>query len=264
MYSITETVNFHNFTLYNNLILVCSSIRCYSPNKERYQNNAIIFHLSHSLSAQILLFFPFAFSALCCDPAPGITKDFAPSISVWLADSLPNRVLSAKAAQLSDAAFSLTRDAVVYDPAYFTIPYPNGDVPEGKGVCTDVIIRTYRKLGIDLQKAVHEDMQQHFGLYPKKWGLKKTDTNIDHRRVPNLMTFFSRKGTVKSITKKGDDYVPGDIVAWRLEGGLTHIGVVVNQKSKDRNRYLVVHNIGNGQELSDCLFSYTVIGHYFY
>mgnify|MGYP001163908201 CR=1 FL=1 len=99
---------------------------------------------------------------------------------------------------LSVAALELTLDEVVYDPSYFSIDYPNGEIPKGRGVCTDVIIRAYRKLKIDLQKEVHQDMKQNFGLYPSIWGLKKTDKNIDHRRVPNLMTFFSRKGTVKT------------------------------------------------------------------
>lgn len=166
------------------------------------------------------------------------------------------------AEKLSDAALSLTKDKVVYDPTYFVISYPNGDVPAGKGVCTDVVIRSYRKLNIDLQKEVHEDMMKHFGLYPKQWGLKKTDTNIDHRRVLNLMQYFSRFGTVKSITANEADYIPGDIVCWNLVGGITHIGIVVNKKSTDNRRYLIVHNIGNGQELSDCLFSFKIIGHY--
>ena len=114
--------------------------------------------------------------------------------------------------KLATAAFKLTKDKVVYDPSYFSIDYPNGDVPKGKGVCTDVIIRAYRKLDIDLQKEVHLDMKQNFNLYPKIWGLKKTDKNIDHRRVPNLMTFFSRKGTVKAITKNSKDYISRDVV----------------------------------------------------
>jgi uncharacterized protein YijF (DUF1287 family) len=113
-----------------------------------------------------------------------------------------------------------------------------------------------------LQKEVHEDMLKHFELYPKQWGLKKTDTNIDHRRVLNLMKFFSRVGTVKPITLNTEDYIPGDIVCWNLSGGITHIGIVVNKKSADNKRYLIVHNIGNGQELSDCLFSFKIIGHY--
>jgi len=166
--------------------------------------------------------------------------------------------------RLSQAALQITRDRVLYDPTYFTIAYPDGDVPADKGVCTDVIIRTYRKLGIDLQKIVHDDMKAHFEKYPKLWGLKKTDTNIDHRRVPNLMTFFSRFGTVKPISNNPKDYAPGDIVAWDLGNGLTHIGIISDQKSNAGNQYLVVHNIGRGQELSDCLFSFKIIGHYSY
>lgn len=166
--------------------------------------------------------------------------------------------------QLSDASLSLTKQDVTYDPAYFSIEYPNGDVPSNKGVCTDVVIRAYRKLGIDLQKEVHEDMKVNFGLYPKNWGLSKTDKNIDHRRVPNLMKFFSRFGKVKSISKNTEDYVPGDIICWSLGGGLTHIGLVVDKKSEDQRRYLIVHNIGGGQVLADCLFDYKIIGHYRY
>ncbi|MBX2970837.1 MAG: DUF1287 domain-containing protein [Cyclobacteriaceae bacterium] len=165
---------------------------------------------------------------------------------------------------LSDAAIALTYNQVTYDPSYFSIPYPNGDVPADKGVCTDVIIRAYRKLGIDLQKEVHEDMKRNFSLYPNKWGLTKPDKNIDHRRVPNLMTYFSRFGTTKVISKNPEDYNPGDIVAWNLSGNLTHIGIVINRKSEDGERYLIVHNIGNGQEISDCLFTYKIIGHYSY
>ena len=166
--------------------------------------------------------------------------------------------------QLSDAAIELTKQEVVYDPSYFSIPYPNGDIPEGKGVCTDVIIRAYRKLGTDLQKEVHEDMKANFVNYPKKWGSTHTDTNIDHRRVPNLMVFFARHGTVKKKSDKDEDYEPGDIVCWDLGGGITHIGLVVNKKSPDEKRYLIVHNIGGGQVLADCLFKYKIIGHYRY
>ena len=166
--------------------------------------------------------------------------------------------------KLSEAAILLTKQEVTYDPSYFTIKYPNGDVPINKGVCTDVIIRAYRKLGIDLQQCVHEDMKAHFEKYPKTWGLKKTDTNIDHRRVPNLMVFFTRQGKEKSISNKPEDYLPGDIVCWNLGGAITHIGLVANKKSTDGNRYLVVHNIGAGQVLADCLFEFKIIGHYTY
>jgi len=165
---------------------------------------------------------------------------------------------------LALAANQLTNNNVVYDPSYFSITYPNGDVPKGKGVCTDVIIRAYRKFGVDLQVEVHEDMKTNFSTYPKIWGLKQTDKNIDHRRVPNLMTFFERFGIVKAITKNADDYVPGDIVCWNLGGATTHIGIISNKKSVDEKRHLVVHNIGAGQVLEDCLFNYKIIGHYQY
>jgi uncharacterized protein YijF (DUF1287 family) len=166
--------------------------------------------------------------------------------------------------QLADSAITLTENKVFYDPAYFQIPYPNGDVPSNKGVCTDVVIRTYRKLNIDLQKLVHEDMKTNFHKYPRNWGLSKPDRNIDHRRVPNLMTFFSRFGTLLKTTVNAKDYNPGDIVCWNLGGGLTHIGLVVNKKSVDGERHLIVHNIGNGQVIEDVLFSYEIIGHYRY
>jgi len=166
--------------------------------------------------------------------------------------------------QLADSALTLTKQRVVYDPAYVRIAYPNGDVPADRGVCTDVIIRAYRKVGIDLQKEVHEDMKAHFSKYPKIGGATKTDTNIDHRRVPNLMTFFSRHGETKPISDKAGDYLPGDMVCWNLSGGIRHIGIVVDKKSSDGKRYLIVHNIGAGQVLEDCLFRFKIIGHYRY
>ena len=165
---------------------------------------------------------------------------------------------------LSDCALELTKQDVTYDPSYFSIDYPNGDVPSDKGVCTDVVIRAYRKMGVDLQKEVHEDMKANFSLYPKIWGLKRPDKNIDHRRVPNLMTYFKRQGAEKPITKDASDYKPGDVVSWNLGGAITHIGIVVNKKSSDGKRYLIVHNIGGGQVLEDCLFDYRIIGHYRY
>jgi uncharacterized protein len=166
--------------------------------------------------------------------------------------------------KLSDAAIALTKDHVVYDPSYFTIGYPNGDVPSGKGVCTDVVIRAYRKLGIDLQQKVHEDMKGNFSKYPQRWKLTRPDKNIDHRRVPNLMTFFSRFCEELSISQTAADYKPGDIVCWNLGGAITHIGVVVNKKNADGKRFLIVHNIGGGQVVEDVLFSYKIIGHYRY
>lgn len=166
--------------------------------------------------------------------------------------------------RLSRAALSLTQEEVVYDPSYYSIDYPGGDVPAGRGVCTDVVIRAYRILDIDLQKEVHEDMQSHFSIYPQMWGLNAPDSNIDHRRVPNLMKFFERFGRVKNISTEAQDYIPGDVVCWNLGGAVTHIGIVANRMSADGKRNMVVHNIGGGQVLADCLFEYRIIGHYFY
>jgi len=165
---------------------------------------------------------------------------------------------------LADSAQSLTRDHVIYDPSYFSIDYPNGDVPVGKGVCTDVIIRAYRKIGVDLQRLVHEDMRKNFNSYPQNWGLSTTDRNIDHRRVPNLMKFFERQGASLDISENPRDYKPGDVVSWSLGGGLTHIGIVANSKSDNRERHLIIHNIGGGQVAEDILFDFEIIGHYRY
>lgn len=166
--------------------------------------------------------------------------------------------------KLADSAFTLTLQEVEYDPSYFQIKYPNGDVPPNRGVCTDVVIRAYRKMGIDLQKEVHIDMSRNFSVYPKSWGLKRPDKNIDHRRVPNLMTYFKRHGQVKKISNDPKDYQPGDIVCWNLSGGITHIGIVSNKKSNQPDRYLIIHNIGAGQVLEDCLFNFKIIGHFAY
>lgn len=164
--------------------------------------------------------------------------------------------------QLATCALELTHDKVIYNPAYFTIAYPGGDVPSEFGVCTDVVIRALRKLNIDLQKEVHEDMKAHFSKYPNKWGLTKPDKNIDHRRVPNLMTYFARKGYELPVSQQGSEYLPGDIVTWNLGGAITHIGIVSNVKSHDGKRYQIVHNIGAGQVLEDMLFNFKIIGHY--
>jgi uncharacterized protein len=187
---------------------------------------------------------------------------FAILISALLVATLCIYAQSDFATKLSSAALELTKDQIEYDGSYFKISYPNGDVPAGKGVCTDVIIRAYRKLGIDLQKNVHEDMKNNFSAYPKNWGMKTTDRNIDHRRVPNLMVYFTRHGEKLSITNSPSDYKYGDIVTWDLGRGITHIGIVVNKKSEDGKRNLIVHNIGGGQVIADCLFQYKITGHY--
>ncbi len=168
--------------------------------------------------------------------------------------------------KLVDAALAQTATAVTYNGTYFKIAYPMGDVPAEFGVCTDVIIRAYRKLGIDLQQLVHEDMRSNFSLYParRNWNQTKTDTNIDHRRVPNLQTFFTRHGKKLAISLKPLDYQAGDLVTWMLPGNLPHIGIVTDQHSSDGLRPLIVHNIGAGPELEDMLFDYTITGHYRY
>jgi len=166
--------------------------------------------------------------------------------------------------KLIQAAIERTTKEIVYDPSYFRLDYPYGDIPENKGVCTDVLIRAYRKVGIDLQYEVHEDMKKNFSHYPEIWGLDEPDPNIDHRRVPNLMTFFKRMDCELPITDNPNDYKPGDIVAWDLGGGITHIGIVTNEKSEDKKRNKIVHNIGNGPKLEDILFTFKVIGHYRY
>lgn len=168
------------------------------------------------------------------------------------------------AGRFSEAALTLVQQDVVYDPAYYSIDYPGGDVPAGRGVCSDVVIRAYRLLDIDLQREVHEDMLANFECYPALWGLSRPDANIDHRRVPNLMCYFGRYGKEKPMTRKAADYLPGDIVCWNLGGAVTHIGIVVNRKSPDGKRLMVVHNIGGGQVLEDCLFDYRIIAHYIY
>lgn len=171
-----------------------------------------------------------------------------------------------KTQQLITAALAQTKENVTYNGAYFKIAYPMGDVPAQYGVCTDVVIRAYRKLGTDLQKLVHEDMRGNFSLYPakKNWGQTKTDTNIDHRRVPNLQTFFTRHGKKLIVSNKPQDYQAGDIVTWMLPGNLPHIGIVINQRSADGLRPLIVHNIGAGPKLDDMLFDYAISGHYRY
>jgi uncharacterized protein len=153
---------------------------------------------------------------------------------------------------------------VIYDGSYVALTYPGGDVAPERGVCTDVIVRSYRAAGLDLQKLVHEDMKANFAAYPRKWGERRPDTNIDHRRVPNLMTFFERHDAALPITKNAADYQPGDVVAWDLGGGVLHIGLVVKEKAFLSSVPLVVHNIGRGDRAENVLFDWKIIGHYRY
>jgi uncharacterized protein len=168
--------------------------------------------------------------------------------------------------RLVAAAVERTHHTVRYDPKYVRIPYPNGDVASGTGVCTDEIIRSYRAVNVDLQKDVHEDMVANFSAYSRgwRWPGVAPDSNIDHRRVPNLMVFFSRKGTSLPISNQGADYRPGDLVTWDLGANVPHIGIVVDQQSPASHRYLIVHNIGRGPQMEDVLFQWKITGHYRY
>ncbi|MFC3195247.1 DUF1287 domain-containing protein [Marinicella sediminis] len=165
---------------------------------------------------------------------------------------------------LVSAAKERLNHVVIYDGSYQQLDYPMGDVADSRGVCTDVIIRAYRQLGIDLQQRVHEDMQQHFSSYPDHWGLSQPDSNIDHRRVPNLEVFFARFGQTLPVTQSAGDYQPGDLVTWRLSGsGRPHIGVVSDLISTSGNP-LIIHNIGWGPQQNDMLFDHPISGHYRY
>ena len=167
------------------------------------------------------------------------------------------------ATKLVSAALARTKAAVRYDPAYVSIPYPNGDVPADTGVCTDVVIRSYRALGFDLQKLVHEDMKANFAAYPRDWGLSRTDTNIDHRRVPNLRTYFKRRGGSLPVTQNPADYQAGDLITCTVAGRLPHIAIVVPSPDGGERPW-IVHNIGAGPKLEDRLFEFPLTGHYRY
>jgi uncharacterized protein YijF (DUF1287 family) len=166
--------------------------------------------------------------------------------------------------RLVAAAMERLSHAVTYDGSYRSIAYPNGDVPDAVGVCTDLVVRAYRGVGIDLQQAVHEDMRANFGVYPANWGLRAPDPNIDHRRVPNLRVFFERHGESLAVSDDAADYRPGDLVTWRLGSNLPHIGIVALRRTENGARPLIIHNIGAGPALDDILFSFEVTGHYRY
>ena len=169
------------------------------------------------------------------------------------------------AQKLVTAARSQIGVTTLYDGAYVKLAYPGGDVPAERGVCTDVLVRAFRTMGLDLQKVVHEDMAGAFAKYPQKWGLKSPDANIDHRRVPNLMRFFERAGKKIAITKNPADYQPGDIVSCIIPGNLAHIMLVCDTPSPDDpKRFQIIHNIGAGTRMEDRLFDFEITGHYRY
>lgn len=175
----------------------------------------------------------------------------------WLGSLLP-AAADARLPQLARQQIGVT---VEYDPTYVVLPYPGGDVPPDRGVCTDVVIRAFRGIGLDLQKAVHEDMKKDFAAYPRNWGLKKTDKNIDHRRVPNLRTYFKRQGWELPITRNAADYQPGDLVTCTVADTLPHIMIVSDRRAADGTP-LIIHNIGAGTEEEDALFRFPLTGHY--
>lgn len=163
--------------------------------------------------------------------------------------------------RLVEAARTQVGVTLGYDPAYRRIAYPGGDVPLATGVCTDVVVRALRAQGLDLQQRVHEDMRRHFSAYPRHWGLKRPDPNIDHRRVPNLMTWFDRQGLSLKVGQAAADYQPGDIVTWDLGRGLQHIGIISDRRSREGTP-LALHNIGQGTREEDILFRWPILGHY--
>lgn len=194
--------------------------------------------------------------AACRDDAPATAG--TPTTTLPTADDTP----PAASPPLVAAARAQVGVVRVYDPAYFGLVYPGGDVPPDRGVCTDVVIRALRTLGLDLQQAIHEDMRAHFDAYPRQWGLQRTDRNIDHRRVPNQMRWFERHGWARLIGQSPGDFAAGDIVAWRLNGsGLLHIGIVSDRRSLEGTP-LILHNISAGTHEDDLLFDHTIIGHY--
>jgi uncharacterized protein YijF (DUF1287 family) len=185
-------------------------------------------------------------------------------LTTAIGGGLANLGVADVAESLVSAARARTQVAVTYDGAYQKLEYPGGDVDNNIGVCTDLIIRSYRQLGVDLQQLVHEDMQASFNTYPAHWGLEKPDPNIDHRRVPNLATFFGRQGQRLPVSDNPSDFQAGDIVTWTLQGRLPHIGLVSNTRVPGTHRPLVIHNVGAGPKEEDRLFAYPMTGHYRY
>jgi uncharacterized protein YijF (DUF1287 family) len=191
--------------------------------------------------------------------APGEPAIGPPDGSAEVRSTLPTA--TPEAYGLVEAAVAQVGVTRSYDPAYVALDYPGGDVPLETGVCTDVVVRAFRGVGIDLQQAVHEDMSASFSAYPRRWGLTRPDPNIDHRRVPNLQTYFARQGMGVPVTGEGRDYLPGDIVTWTV-GGRPHIGIVSAEPASGDRHYLIVHNIGRGAVVEDVLFRFEITGHY--
>ena len=204
-----------------------------------------------------------SYVSLCvaCGSAP-VRSDVDPPT---LENARRTEIASGPVKQIVENAIEQTEITKNYSQQYFNLSYPNGDPPIETGACTDVVIRAFRKAGVDLQKEVHEDMAANFGEYPMKWGLSRPDTNIDHRRVPNLQTFFDRRRKSIPVTNSSKDYQPGDVVTYDLDGkGMTHVGLVSNVWNASGDRYLIVHNIGAGAHAEDVLFNWKITGHFRY
>lgn len=204
----------------------------------------------------------------CQEPRPAVRVDGStqPRVGPKLTQIAEKRKASTPFFdRLADAAVARSKLQVRYDPSYFRLKYPGGDPPAEVGVCTDEVIRSYRAVGVDLQKEVHEDMRSAFSVYPKEWGLSRPDPNIDHRRVPNLRTFFQRQGSSLPVRLDAKAFEPGDVVTWLIRGKLTHIGVVTNLPVEGKpDHLLIIHNIGAGPQLEDALFRWPITGHYRY
>jgi uncharacterized protein len=214
-------------------------------------------HMPNRVTLNILALASIALCVSCTlKPTPPATINSSPLIT-----TVP--VASPQIQKIIANAIEQTKVTRSYNPAYVKLAYPGGDVPMSTGVCTDVVIRAFRSINIDFQKEVHEDMQKNFALYPRNWGLNSTDTNIDHRRVPNLMTWLKRKGKAQALTQNGSDYQPGDIVTWDLGSGQQHIGLVTNIQAAP-DRLAIAHNVGSGTKVEDILFKWKPIGHYRY
>ncbi|MCG3159992.1 MAG: hypothetical protein JMDDDDMK_01024 [Acidobacteria bacterium] len=216
-----------------------------------------------SLIRSLLVFFLLIFSLTGCQIIRGSQREVEIS-NRELAAAIQIKADATPLEKINAGAIEQTTQTTSYDASYVKLDYPNGDVPPNTGVCADVVVRAFRKAGVDLQKELHEDMKKNFSKYPQKWGARRPDTNIDHRRVPNLMTWFDRQGKTQPITKDAKNYLPGDVVAWELDNGLLHIGMVSKIRVEGADRYAIVHNIGIGARLEDVLFAWKVIGHYRY
>jgi uncharacterized protein YijF (DUF1287 family) len=212
-------------------------------------------------ATKLLLLIGVLAASACEHQRPPVVSSGPPVPPSPVIKPLPDNA-SPQLKQMLEGAIAQAGVTTGYDPAYVALDYPNGDVPEKTGVCSDVVVRAFRKAGIDLQKEVHEDMKSARSAYPTRWGAIPPDRNIDHRRVLNLMTYFTRQGKSLPITTSATDYQPGDIVAWELSSGIDHIGIVTNMMSDSDDRYLIVHNIGAGARVEDRLFAWTIKGHY--